>query len=102
MAGVGKLLKQAAKMQKKMAAVQEELAEKEIDVSCGGGAVSIKINGQGEFLALKIDREFFQEDPEIVESTLLSAIQEASNKAKAYNEAEMNKVSEGMQFPGLM
>ena len=55
MAGVGKLLKQAQKMQRKMEQVQEELAQKEIDVSCGGGAVNIKVNGQGEFLALSID-----------------------------------------------
>ena len=47
-----------------MEQVQEELAQKEIDVSCGGGAVNIKVNGQGEFLALSIDPDFLKEDQE--------------------------------------
>ena len=69
MAGVGKLLKQAQKMQRKMEQVQEELAQKEINVSCGGGAVNIKINGQGEFLAISINPDFLNEDQEFVEET---------------------------------
>jgi len=102
MAGVGKLLKQAAKMQKKVEALQEELSKKELEVSSGGGAVNVKINAQGEFLALKIDPEFLQEDTEFVEETLLDAIQEAATKAKALNEEEMGKVTEGFQLPGMM
>ncbi|MFQ3271062.1 MAG: DNA-binding protein YbaB, partial [Lentimonas sp.] len=57
MAGVGKLLKQAQKMQKQMEGVQSKLAEQVIEVSSGGGAINIKINGQGEFQSFKIDPE---------------------------------------------
>ena len=99
MAGVGKLLKQAAKMQKKMEVLQEKLAQLELEVS-SGGAIYIKINGQGEFLSLKLDPEFLKEDPAFVEEALLEAVKEAAAKAKEINEEEMSKVSDGFQFPG--
>jgi len=102
MAGVGKLLKQAQKMQKQMQAVQEELAEKILEVSSGGGAVNIQISGQGEFKGLKIDPEFLKEDAEFVEETLLGAIQEAAEKAKAESEEAMGAITGGMGgFPGF-
>ena len=82
MAGVGKLLKQAQKMQKQMEAVQAELAKTILEVSSGGDAIKVKINGQGEFQGFKIDPEFLKEDAEFVEETLLSAVQEAAAKAK--------------------
>jgi DNA-binding protein, YbaB/EbfC family len=102
MAGVGKLLKQAQKMQKQMEAVQAELAEQVLEVSSGGGAIQIKINGQGEFQAFKIDSEFLKEDAEFVEETLLAAVQEAAAKAKETSEEAMNAVTGGMGGPGGM
>jgi len=102
MAGVGKLLKQAQKMQKQMQAIQDQLAEQVLDVSSGGGAVNIKITGQGEFREIKIDPEFLKEDVEFVEETLLGAIQEAAEKAKATSEEAMGAVTGGMSgFPGF-
>jgi len=104
MPGVGKLLKQAQKMQKQMEAVQEELSNKVLEVSSGGGAITIKINGQGEMLSIKIDPEFLQEDVEFVEETLLAAVQEASAKAKETSEEAMSAVTGGMGggLPGFM
>ncbi|MEO0796322.1 MAG: YbaB/EbfC family nucleoid-associated protein [Verrucomicrobiota bacterium] len=102
MAGVGKLLKQAQKMQRKIESLQEELAATELDVSSGGGAIEIKVNGQGEFLALKLDPEFLKEDPEFVEETLLEAFKEAAAKAKTFNEEKMGDATAGFQFPGMM
>jgi len=103
MAGVGKLLKQAQKMQKQMEAIQQELAETVLEVSSGGGAITIKITGQGEMQSIKIDPKFLQEDAEFVEETLLAAVQEASAKAKETSETAMSAVSAGMGgFPGLM
>lgn len=102
MAGVGKLLKQAQKMQKQVEGVQAQLAQQVIEVSSGGGAIHIKINGQGEFQALKIDPEFLQEDVEFIEETLLTAVQEAAAEAKAYSEKSMGAVTGGMGgFPGF-
>ena len=102
MAGVGKLLKQAQKMQKQMEAVQAKLAEQAIEVSSGGGAINITINGQGEFQGIKIDPEFRKEEAEFVEETLLAAVQEAAAKAKETSEEAMGSVTGGMGgFPGF-
>ncbi|MEQ9822953.1 MAG: YbaB/EbfC family nucleoid-associated protein [Puniceicoccaceae bacterium] len=101
MAGVGKLLKQAQKMQKKMEALQEELAQKELEVTSGGGAIKIVITGQSELKSLKLDPEFLKEDAEFVEETLLAALQEANQKAKATYEEAMSELSGGMSMPGL-
>ncbi len=102
MAGVGKLLKQAQKMQRKIDALQDELASTVLDVSSGGGAIQIKINGQGEFQSIKLDSEFLKEDTEFVEETLLEAIKEAAAKSKALNEEKMGEATAGFQFPGMM
>ncbi|MEN8663246.1 MAG: YbaB/EbfC family nucleoid-associated protein [Lentimonas sp.] len=102
MAGVGKLLKQAQKMQKQMEVIQGQLAEQIIEVSSGGGAIQVQINGQGEFQSFKLDPEFLKEDAEFVEETLLAAVQEAATKAKQTSEEAMGSVTGGMGgFPGF-
>jgi len=102
MAGVGKLLKQAQKMQRGIEALQVQLEAREIDVTSGGGAVKIKINGAGRFLALTLDPEFLKEDARLVADTLLVAMQDAAKQAKEYNDAEMQKVTSAFQMPGMM
>jgi DNA-binding YbaB/EbfC family protein len=101
MAGVGTLLKQAKKMQQKIEEMQKSLESREIDVSSGGGAVQIKINGAGKFLAVKLDPEFLKEDAKLVEETLLNAVREASTKAKELNDSEMQRITAGFQAPGM-
>lgn len=95
------MLKQAAKMQKQIEVLQQELEKKEIDVSSGGGAVKIKVNGQGKFVALELDAEFLKEDAKVVSETVLGAVQEAAAKAKALNESEMQKITAAFQMPGM-
>jgi len=102
MAGVGKLLKQAQKMQKQIEKMQSELAERELDISSGGGAVKIKITAAGEFRSLTLDPELLKEDASLIEETVLEAIKEAAVKAKELNDAEMGKATEGFAMPGLM
>ena len=101
MAGVGTLLKQAKKMQQKIEEMQKSLVTREIDVSSGGGAVQIKINGAGKFLAMKLDPEFLKEDAKLVEETLLNAVREAATKAKELNDSEMQRISSAFQVPGM-
>ncbi|HWA10681.1 MAG TPA: YbaB/EbfC family nucleoid-associated protein [Opitutaceae bacterium] len=101
MAGVGKLLKQAQKMQRGIEALQSQLEAKEIDVTSGGGAVKLKVNGAGKFLALTLDPEFLKEDAKLVADTLLVAIQDAAKQAKEYNDTEMQKVTSSFQMPGM-
>ncbi len=100
MAGVGTLLKQAQKMQRGIEALQTQLEAKEIELTSGGGAVKLKISGAGKFLSLALDPEFLKEDPKFVADTLLAAIQEATKQAKAYNDAEMEKVTSAFKMPG--
>jgi len=101
MAGVGTLLKQAKKMQQKIEEMQKSLETREIDVSSGGGAVQIKINGAGKFLAVKLDPEFLKEDAKLVEETLLNAVREAATKAKELNDSEMQRITSAFQAPGM-
>ena len=101
MAGVGTLLKQAKKMQQKIEEMQKALETREIDVSSGGGAVQIKINGAGKVLAVKLDPEFLKEDAKLVEETLLNAVREAAAKAKELNDSEMQRISSAFQVPGM-
>ena len=101
MAGVGKLLKQAQKMQRSFESLQTQLEAKEIDITSGGGAVKIRVNGAGKFVSLSLDPEFLKEDAKLVSDTLLTAIQDAAKQAKEYNDAEMQKVTSAFQMPGM-
>jgi DNA-binding YbaB/EbfC family protein len=101
MAGVGKLLKQAQKMQRQIEDMQKALETRELDISSGGGAVQVKISGAGKFLAVKLDPEFLKEDAKLIEETILNAVQEAATKAKALNDSEMQRISSAFQMPGM-
>ena len=102
MAGLGKFMKQAQKMQRQVEEAQAALAAREIEESSGGGAVVVKINGHGEFLSLKLDPEFLKEEAGVVEETILGAVRNAAAQAKALSEAEMKKATAGFQMPGIM
>ncbi len=102
MAGVGKLLKQAQKMQRQVEVVQAEIEAKELDVTSGGGAVKIKINGAGKFLALEIDAELLKEDAALVNETVLAAVQDAAAQAKTFNDERMQAVTSEFRMPGFM
>ena len=101
MAGVGKLLKQAQKMQKSIESLQTQMEAKIIDITSGGGAVKIQVNGAGKFVSLSLDPEFLKEDSKLVSETLLAAVQDAAKQAKEYNDAEMQKVTSAFQMPGM-
>ena len=102
MAGVGKLLKQAQKMQRQIETLQTQLEAKEIEITSGGGAVKLKVNGAGKFLSLVLDPEFLKEDAKLVSDTILAAVQDASKQAKEQNDSEMQKVTSAFQMPGMM
>ncbi len=94
------MLKQAQKIQRQIAEAQAALAAREIEVSSGGGAVLIKINGAGDFLSLKLDPEFLKEDATLVSEAVLGAVRDAAARAKALNEAEMRNATAGFSMPG--
>tara|TARA_B100000886_G_scaffold338883_1_gene302791 strand:+ start:7158 stop:7466 length:309 start_codon:yes stop_codon:yes gene_type:complete len=101
MVGVGKLLKQAQKMQQKMEEAQSLLSQELIEVSGGGGAVTVSVTGQGEFKSLNLDPEFLKEDPEFVSEAILQAIVDATEQAKKKSDETMSGLTGGMQMPGL-
>ena len=102
MAGVGKLLKQAQKMQRGIESLQTELDAHEIDVTSGGGAVKVKVTGSGKFMSLELDPELLKEDAKFVSDTILTAVQDAAKQSKEYNDYEMQKVTSAFQVPGFM
>lgn len=101
MPGVGKLLKQAQKMQKAMEAAQAELETLAIEGSAAGGAIKAVVNGQGTLKSIKIDPEFLKEDVASVEASIVAAVDNAVEKAKTQSQEQMNKITGGVSLPGL-
>jgi DNA-binding YbaB/EbfC family protein len=101
MAGVGKLLKTAQKMQRSIETLQTQLDAREIEVAAGGGAVKVKITVSGKFVSLSLDPEFLKEDSKVVSEAILAAVQDAAKQAKELNDSEMQKVTSAFQMPGI-
>ena len=88
-------------MQKKIEALEAELAERTIEVSSGGGAINITVTVSGDIKAVKLDPEFMKEDAAFVEETLATGVQDAIEAARKAKEEAMGEVTAGMQMPGL-
>lgn len=96
------MIRQAQKMQEDMAAKQEELDAREYDIRAGGGVVSVKINGKKEILAIDIKPEIVDpDDIETLSDILVAGINEAIKRVEDTNAAEMEKVTGGMNMPGI-
>jgi nucleoid-associated protein EbfC len=99
---LNKLMKQAQKMQEQMAKTQAELEERTVEVSAGGGKVTVVANGAGDVISIKIAKEIVDpEDVEILEDLVLSGVKQAIEQGKALAQSEMSKVTGGMGMPGL-
>ena len=96
------MIKQAQKMQEDMATLQEELDEREYDISAGGGVVGVKINGKKEILAIDIKPEIVDpDDIETLSDILVAAVNEAIKRVEDTNSAEMAKITGNIGMPGL-
>ena len=103
MAGLGKFLKQAQKMQAEMQRVQEELAQREVEGTAGGGAVKATAHCDGSVASIKIDPKVVDpKDVEMLEDLILGAVTKALQTAKKTQEEDMGKVTAGMNLPGMM
>lgn len=99
---MNQLLKQAQKMQTDMQKVQEELETKELETSVGGGAVTVKVNGKKEVIDIKIKPEVVDpDDIEMLQDLVLSAVNEALRSVDDMQSSQMNKLTGGMNIPGL-
>ena len=103
MAGLGKFLKQAQKMQAEMTRVQEELAQREVEASAGGGAVKATARCDGTIASIKIDPKVVDpKDVEMLEDLVLGAVTNALQTVKKTQDEELGKVTAGMNLPGMM
>jgi nucleoid-associated protein EbfC len=97
------LMKQAQKMQKQMADTQDELSTKTLEITSGGGAVKIVINGKKEIEQLVISKDVIDpDDIEMLQDLVLSAVNEAIRQADEMVNSEMGKITGGMGMPGGM
>ena len=100
--GLGNLIKQAQKLTAEMARVQEELAEKTVEASAGGGMVTVVANGQQEILSIKIEPEVVNDDDiEMLQDLIFAAVNEVLRKARDMATEEMGKVAKGLPIAGL-
>ena len=100
---LGKLMKQAAKMQQQMEQIQAQLAVRQVEAPSGGGAVKVVAKCDGSLASIKIDPQALNpSDAQIVEDMILTAANQALNQAKEISNAEMGKVTQGLNIPGLM
>jgi len=90
-------------MQKEMAKVQEELQERTVEASAGGGAISVVVSGKKEILEINIKPEVVDpEDVEMLQDLIMAAVNEALRKADEMVNSEMSKFTGGLGgFPGL-
>ncbi|MFI5358957.1 MAG: YbaB/EbfC family nucleoid-associated protein [Halanaerobiales bacterium] len=99
---INKLMKQAQQMQAQMAKMQEELEEKTVEATAGGGVVKVVVNGKQEFLDIKIDPEAVDpEDVEMLEDLVLAAVNEALRKVQDMIQQEMARITGGINIPGM-
>jgi len=100
--GVGSMMKQAQRLQAKLAKVQEELSEKRVEGSASGGMVVVTATGQQEIVGIKINPEVVDpEDVEMLEDLVMAAIQRAKQKAAELAEQEMQKATADLLPPGV-
>ncbi|HLR22053.1 MAG TPA: YbaB/EbfC family nucleoid-associated protein [Tissierellaceae bacterium] len=102
MGGGGNMMKQMQKMQKKMEKMQSDLEEREVKASAGGGAITATVNGKKEVLDIEIDESVVDpEDVDMLQDLVMAAINEALRKAEDMVNSEMQKITGGMNIPGL-
>ncbi|OPY08717.1 MAG: Nucleoid-associated protein [Syntrophaceae bacterium PtaB.Bin095] len=102
MQNFGNIMKQAKKLQERMAQLQDQLALKTVEASAGGGMVSVLVNGKHELVSLKIDREVVNpEDLDMLQDLIIAAVNEGVRKAQEMAAAEMAKITGGLSIPGL-
>ncbi|HWD18474.1 MAG TPA: YbaB/EbfC family nucleoid-associated protein [Verrucomicrobiae bacterium] len=102
MSGIGKLMKQAARMQQQMEQIQADLARRTVEATSGGGAVKVTAKCDGSIAAIKIDPQALNPaDAQLLEDMILSAVNSALSQAKEISSAEMGKATQGFSLPGM-
>ena len=102
MKNMNDLLRQAQVMQNKIARLQQEMAEKDVEASAGGGMVKVVMNGRQEMKSIVIDKAVMESgDNEMLQDLVMTAVNEAVRIGRANLEREMANISGGIRLPGL-
>ncbi len=102
MGNMQNMMKQMQKMQKKMAEAQEELGEKRIEGSAGGGMVTVVVTGHKEIVDVVIKEEVVDpEDVEMLQDLVLAATNDALKKADELTNSTMGQFTKGLNLPGM-
>jgi DNA-binding YbaB/EbfC family protein len=103
MSSIGKLMKQAARIQRQMEEVQNQLTARTVESTSGGGAVKVVVKCDGTIASIKIDPQAANPaDVELLQDMILTAANSALTQAKEISNAEMGKVTSGFNIPGLV
>ncbi len=103
MQGMGNVMKQAQKLQAKMQRLQEEMAEKTIETTSGGGMVKVVASGKQQVVSIQIEKEVVDsDDVEMLQDLILAAVNDALLKSQEMVTQEMSKLTGGLNSPGLM
>ncbi len=102
MGNINKMMKQVQQMQANMQKLQEELADRTIEATAGGGMVTVVVTGKQELRSIVIRPEAVDpEDVEMLQDLVLAAVNEGLRKAGEMAAAEMAKVTGGIKMPGM-
>jgi hypothetical protein len=102
MKNLSQMMKQAQQLQRKMMELQAELGNRTVSAQAGGGMVEAIANGRQELVSLTIDPEVVSsEDVDMLQDLVLAAVNEALNKSREMVSQEMNKLTGGLQIPGM-
>lgn len=102
MKGMEEIFRQAQQMQERLAKLQEELADRTVEASAGGGMVTVVANGRQEVLSVRIEKEVVSpEELELLQDLVRGAVNEALSLSKRMMADEMSKITGGMNLPGL-
>jgi DNA-binding YbaB/EbfC family protein len=102
MSSLGKLMKQAQRMQQQVTQIQAELANRTVEATSGGGAVKVVAKCDGTIASVKIAPQAVNPaDAQLLEDMILSAANQALSQAKEISTAEKGKATAGFNLPGL-
>ena len=103
MKNMGNMMKQAQQLQAKMVKLQEELSQKTIETSSGGGMIKVVANGKQQIVSIQIEKEVVvPQDVEMLQDLILAAVNDALAKSQEMVSGEMSKLTGGLNIPGLM
>jgi nucleoid-associated protein EbfC len=103
MPSIGKLMKQAARIQRQMEDVQSQLTARTVDATSGGGAVKVVARCDGTIASIAIDPQAVNPaESQLLEDLIVTAANQALTQAKGIYNEEMGRLTAGMNLPGIL